>query len=332
VKLGAHVFLAFLLAGCDHTPPFTSTPEPPRGPLVPGVATRITYNLGADLQPRWLPDGSGFLYTVQRTDRPDRDRCFARMAFGGGAIVELICDRSPTTDDSIATFEWAAVDVDDRMGFVRTSSPVSPPTLAPRTVELRLGSTSDHIGRLVRAFPYTAPSGQVHQGLGWLQWLDAARVAYVAQDVSYAPLCPTCPPDTTRIGLEVMIADIATGAVQTMPGTAGANAIALAGSDTIYYTRESGTAIERRILSSGAVTVVHDFGTPVRDVTSGGGVLAAVTGPGDLWLVRPGSPPQLLTGPIPMLFAHPALSPDGRRLVVEGPAGDLPDLWLFEIP
>ena len=325
---------ALWLAGCDHTPPFTSSIPRPSGPLAPGFGSRITYNPAEDTRPRWLPDGSGFYYTAERNDRADGDQCLARMAPTGGAIVELICDRSPTTDDSIATFEWAAVDVDDRLAYVRSSTPVSPPTLAPRTVEIRLGNATDQNGQLIRAFPYTAPSGQVHQGVGWLQWLDANRVAYIAQQVTYAAPCPGCPPDTVRTGLEVVTLDVATGAVQIIPGTEGANSVALAGNDTIYYTRETGTVIERRILSSGAVAVVHDFGMSVRDVTAGGGLLAAVAGFGDLWLVRPGNPPQLFYANSSIIFARPALSPDGRRIVVEVQTltSDVPDLWLFEIP
>jgi hypothetical protein len=159
-------------------------------------------------------------------------------------------------------------------------------------------------------------------------------VAYIAQQVSYPAPCPGCPPDTVRTGLEVVTAEVATGTVQIIPGTEGANSVALAGSDTIYYTRESGTTIERRILSSGAVTVVHDFGMSVRDVTAGGGLLAVVAGFGDLWLVRPGNPPQLLYADTSIAFSRPALSPDGRRLVVEVETvmSNVPDLWLFEIP
>ena len=321
-----------LLAGCDHKPPFESSVAMPDAPFAPGVPIRLTYNPERDLQPRWLPDGSGFYYTVERNDRADRDQCLARMAGSGGAIVELICDRSHTTDDTISTFEWAAVDADERMAFVRTATPVVPPTLAPRTVELRLGSTSDRNGQLVRSFPYTASSGRIHQGLGWVQWLDPWHVMYVAQGVSYPSPCPGCPPDTVRVGLDVVVIDVATGTLQIVPGTDSANSVALAGSDTIYLTRESSGVIQRRVLSTGAVTIVHDFGIPIRDVTAGGGLLAAVNEFGGLWLLRPGTTPELLSGSLPMIFARPSLSPNGRRLVVEGIASGEPDLWLFEIP
>ena len=79
-----------ILAGCDHSEPFHSSVPAPGGPLTPGAPTRLTYNPERDLQPRWLPDGSGFYYTVERNDRDEPDQCLARMGANGGVIVALV--------------------------------------------------------------------------------------------------------------------------------------------------------------------------------------------------------------------------------------------------
>lgn len=321
------------LAGCDHSEPFPPQQPangPPRGG---GNPVRVSYNLGTDLRPTWLPDGSGFFYTLERMDRDDQDRCLARMNAGGGSVLEVICDRSATTDDSIGTFEWAAVSSDDRLAYLRASTPVSPPTLAPRTLELRLGTRAEPGGAVVRAFPHTASSGQVHQSFSFLQWLDASHLIYLAENVSYPSSCPGCPPDTLRTGLEVVTIDPATGTMEILPGTAGATSVALAGSDTVFYTLDTSAVIWRRVRSTGSVSIAHMFPDIVRDVTAGGGRLAAITGFGALWYLDPGGSPVQLEAPTPMPFRRPALAPDGRRLVVEGyPASTAADLWYFELP
>ena len=78
---------AVMPAGCTHDGPFVP------GVYSPGVApgagslVQLTYNAGVDLAPTWLPDGSGFFYTNERFDRPDRDRCLALLPALGGTIA-----------------------------------------------------------------------------------------------------------------------------------------------------------------------------------------------------------------------------------------------------
>jgi len=257
------------------------------------------------------------------------------MAQTGGTVLEQICDRSVTSDDSIATFESAAVAADARLAYVRAGTPLVPATIAPRTLELRLGTRAAPGGVTVQAFPHAAPSGRIHQSLAWLHWLDASRLVYLAEEVRYERPCSSCAVDTVRVGIEVVALDASTGVATIVPGTDSASSVAVAGSDTIYYTRLAANVVTRRVLSSGAVTTAHDFGEEVRDVTVGGGRLAAVTDTGLLWLVRPGSGATPLIAPGVAIFRRPALSPDGRRLVVEGYATStsrVGDLWLFELP
>ena len=320
-----------LLLGCDHTAPFDPPGAPDLGPRGAGNPVQVTYNLGTDLRPSWLPDGSAFFYSMERADR---DRCLALMPSSGGTVQDQICDRAPTSGDSIAAFESAALAPDGRLAYMRASAAVVPPTLVPLTLELRLGTRAAPSGVIVRAFPYTASSGRIHQGLEGLQWLDAERLVYVAEEVTYDRACGTCPVDTVRTGIEVVTLIPGTGTPVIVPGTDGATSVAVAGSDTIYYARASTTTIERRVLSSGVVTPVHGFGDGVRDVTAGGGRLVAVSGSGRLWLVQPGSGATELTAPAVTQFRRPALSPDGTRLVVEGYTflSRSADLWLFDLP
>ena len=326
------LIVALLLAGCDHTGPFPPQQPanaPPRGG---GNPVLVTYNLGTDLRPAWLPDGSGFFYTQERMDRADQDRCLVRMNEDGGSVLEAICDRSASTDDSIATFEWAAVSSDERLAYLRAGTPVSPPTLAPRTLELRLGTRTEPAGAAVRAFPYTASSGQMHQSFSFLQWIDASHLVYLAENVSYPAPCPGCAPDTVRTGLEIVTIEVGTGAMEILPGTAGATGVALSGSDTVYYTLDTSSTIWRRVRSTGGVSGAHTFPEVVMEVSAGGGRLAVVTGFGALWYVDPWGTVLQLEAPTPTFFRRPALSPNGRRLIVEGyTTSTAADLWLFQL-
>src|SRR5947199_248890 len=86
-------------------------PRAPAGPLGTGAALRLTYNPGTDLAPLWLPGGSGaggILYTAERVDRADHDRCFAILPPAGGAIERYVC-RTSAADDSVDVFENAAL-------------------------------------------------------------------------------------------------------------------------------------------------------------------------------------------------------------------------------
>ena len=341
---------ATLFAGCDHTPPFAGGAPPPLGPRGSGSPLRVTYNLGTDLRPIWQADGSGFVYAAQQVDRSDLDHCLARIAAAGGSVLQQICDGGPQGDDSITAFQAGAVTTAGALAYVRARAPLVPPTAAPLTLELRLGTLQSPDGVLLRAFPYTAPSGRLHEGLQWLQWLSPSRLVFLAERVAYEAACNGCPLDTLRIGLEVVTLDAPSGALTAVAGTDSATSVAAVGGDTIYYTRPDDSRVLRRVLSTGAVTVAFDFGsgTRVRDVTVAGARLAAVLGPGTLWVVDlPGGPPVELPMPGLTFFRRPALSPNGRRLVVEGyPAQQVPaggeavdtivsgsaDLWIFEVP
>jgi len=199
------------------------------------------------------------------------------------------------------------------MAYLRAGSPVSPPSLAHRTLELRLGTRAEPYGARVKAFPYTSPSGSVHQSFSFLQWLNATQLVYLGENLTYPQSS-----DTLRTGIEIVTIDATSGALTVVPGTTGATSVALAGSDVMYYTLDTSAVIWRRVLSSGVVSPAQAFPGIVRDVTAGGGRLAAITGFGGLWLIDPGVNGVQLFAPTLTYFLRPVLSPDGGGLVVEG--------------
>ena len=103
------LLLVASLAACEHSSPFHPGTYAPTGPLGSGSPLRLTYSPGQDLTPVWLPDGSGILYSRERVDRRDRDRCLARLPAGGGAITGELCDRIPAADDSTDAYQWPEI-------------------------------------------------------------------------------------------------------------------------------------------------------------------------------------------------------------------------------
>lgn len=349
------VALGALSAGCDHSVAPTYTPEQ-RGPLGAGNPVQVTYNPGADRRPAWLPDGSGYFYTRERLDRSDSDHCLGLLPAAGGVLRTEICEHSLTDSDSMQTFESAAAASDGRLAYVRAATSILPPSIAPATAEIRLGTLTRPQGAIVRTLPFVAPSGRSYQTVEWLQWLSASELVFLGEEVVYFRLCGSCPVDTLRNGLEVARIDPTIGVASVIPGTDFATSLAAVPGDSIYFTVAGEFNVRRKAISGGTPTSSYDFssvGVP-RDLSVASGRLVAVTGPGLLWLV------QLSSGAITplgqtrfILFKRPALSPNGSRLVVEGYpftvdtiripgvpgiAGldtivDLTgDLWLFDLP
>src|SRR5207249_1196068 len=178
--------LALAVSGCGHSTPFQSGDTRSNQPFSGGSPRRVTYNLGEDRAPAWLPDESGFVYSFERTDRPDHDRCLA----------------------------WL------------------PPDGAFR-----------HVAQL--------------------RWLGSDVLVYLAQRVGYVAPCRGCELDTVRTGVELATLDrsLPTPAPVVLPGTQNASSVAGGETaDVIYYTLSGDSRVFRRVLSSGADSVVHDFG------------------------------------------------------------------------
>jgi WD40-like Beta Propeller Repeat len=351
--------LVCLAFACTHDQPMSVgsfTPGGPRGGVVP---LQLTYNPGEDLGPVWLPDGSGFIYTMERLDRDDKDRCFVLMAAGGGSIEREICDRTPAADDSVDAYSAAAIAPDGRLAYVRaTASLAAGWSVAPHDQQLVLGTFADPfpVRMLLPSIPYTAPGGQVHQGVAQVRWLDDTSLVYVGQQVSYPAVCMSCVlRDTLASGLEIVRLNLGspTPVLHVLPGTAQASSVAVAGRDSLLFTVIADSRIFRLTLANDSVSVFHDFGSGniARDVQVAGGRALAVVGGninvtpdstvgpiqrdsgGTLVLVDPATGTETPIAPLSQ-FRHPALSPDGHRIVAESYVGGFrtTDLWLLEVP
>jgi hypothetical protein len=358
--------VALLAAACDHTSPFQPDPPTPAPPFTALFPRRLTFNVGDDRTPSWLPDGSGIIYSSERQDRPDHDRCLAVLPSEGGTVKAHFCRVDPIHADSTDLMEAPAVSSDGRIFFHQVVSRIGQQKLGSSA--LMLGSAEDPLHATpLRPLPYTAPNGRFHSSIRVPQWIGGDSLVYLAELLFYEG--STFFPDTFYTGVDVVLLDVsgATPVFNVVPGTDYASSVSPSDEPgVVYYTLGGDSRVFRRALTSGDVTVVHDFGAGniVRDVQVRGTSLVAVVGGsvlyrfedahgyvqrdegGDLAFVNLGSGGAALFATDSVLFRHPMISPEGNRVVVEvqpfapvhaEPQSDFnapnhrADLWLFEL-
>ena len=358
--------LTLLAAACDHTSPFRPEPPAPAPPFSSFFPRRLTFNVGDDRTPAWLPDGSGIIYSSERQDRQDHDRCLAVLPREGGTVQTRFCRVDPIHADSTDLMEAPAISSDGRIFFHQIVSWIGQQKLG--TSALMLGSAADPLrAARLRPLPYTAPNGRIHSSVRTPQWMAGDSLVYLAEQLFYEG--STFLPDTFYTGLDVVLLDLsgAAPAFNVLPGTDYASSVSLSDEPgVVYYTLGGDSRVFRRALASGDVTVVHDFGAGniVRDVQVRGTSLVAVVGRsvlyrfedahgyvqrdegGDLVFVDLGSGGAALFSTDSVLFRHPMISPDGSRVVVEvqpfapvhataesefNAPNHRADLWLFEL-
>ena len=333
------------LAACEHSWPAGPVSYGP-GPLPSrGTPAQLTYNPGQDRTPTWLPDGSGILYSMERLDRRDHDRCLARIPADGGQILGFSCAGTPQLEDSVDVLESPALGGAGRLAVVEASSPVGLGGFAPLRLELTLGTLVPSPPlTLVQQLPFTSSSGQQIDGVSHLSWLADGTLLLVGYRAAYLSVCDTCVTyDTLETGVELIRVTWAGAApsLQSLPATGGASSVTAGQGDTMYFTLNGDARLFRRSLSSGGDAVLRDFnGAVARDVAVGGQRLVAVVGGmvyyrtdqavgptqrdygGDLHMMNlAGSGDTVLGNSDPSMsiwFRHPAVSPDGHRLVAEG--------------
>jgi hypothetical protein len=341
------VLLVGLSLSCEHTTPFRPDVYTPDGPLAPGAITRLTYNPGQDVEPTWSAGGDTIVYTAERLDRPDHDRCLAFMPGRGGSVAHYRC-RTSAADDSLDVFEDATFGAGDSLAYMRASSNLALPPLAPETITLVAGTRS------VWSLPFTATWGTTYDALSHVAWLGSTRVAAIGERVTFPRPCRTCAVDTVRTGLDVLILDFggATTALTRLTGADSASSLAVsANRDTLYFTRDGDSRVYRHLLGGGQIDTLLDFGIGIaRDIAVSSGKLVAVVGGavsysvdsilggsqpdhgGALYLVSGGGAPAQIGDPA-WLFRRPALSPDGTSMVVAARNGAATaDIWLFQLP
>jgi hypothetical protein len=216
----------------------------------------------------------------------------------------------------------------------------------------------------VRSVPFTGPDGLFYVGVSHPRWLGETGIVFVAYAQEIVIPCGGCDAQVyTHPRTLFRVAAAPGGALVPVPGGAFATSVSAgATADEIYFTLAADTRIYHVRLSTGEQTVVHDFAADgiARDVHFGGGRLTAIAG-GKLQVVQaPVGPLQVAddgghlfllepaTGAVRRLtddtrwFRHPAISPDGTRLVGEGhtvllsgpdtTVNPRPDLWMYAAP
>jgi WD40 repeat protein len=353
-----------LTPACGHSSALEPDPYPPAPPFSQLLPRRLTFNIGDDRTPAWLPDGSAIIYSAEQMDRPDHDRCLSVLPAQGGTISDRYCQLDPIHDDSTDLMEAPAISREGRLLFRRVVSWVGQQKLG--LSNLMVGAAADPVRAApLRALPYTAPSGRLHSSITSPHWIGPDTVVYLAEQLFYEG--STFHPDTFTTGLEITLIDFSSDEprFETVPGTDYASGVDVSNDGTaLFYTLGGDSRVYQRDLASGVVSTLHDFGdsTIARDVQVRGRTLVAVVGRsvlyrfedahgfvqrdegGDLVTVDLGSAQVRRFGTDTVLFRHPALSPDGAWVVAETQPYDTvhhdvvsdftaqnhrADLWLF---
>jgi hypothetical protein len=362
----ATLSLMLVIAACEHSSPFRPESPQPAPPFSSHFPRRLTFNVGDDRTPSWLPDGTAIIYSSERQDRADHDRCLAVLPREGGTVHARFCRVDPIHADSTDLMEAPAISPEGRIFFHQVVSWIGQQKLGASA--LMLGSAENPLqAALLRPLPYTAPNGRIHSSVRTPQWIGGDSLIYLAEQLFYEG--STFYPDTFYTGLDVVLLDVSetTPVFNVIPGTEYASSASLSDEPGIvYYTLGGDSRVFRRALVSGDVAVVHDFGAGniVRDVQVRGTTMVAVVGRsvlyrfedahgyvqrdegGDLAFVDLGTGGAALFTTDTVLFRHPMISPDGTRVVVEvqpnAPVHAEPssefnatnhraDLWLFEL-
>lgn len=339
--------LAALAAACNHDKPFQPNSAAVDTTRTRGTDRQLTYNIGADVRPAWLSNGSGLLFAYEdlsRDSQPqlahqDTDLCLSQLPATGGTITREICGTTFGSHDSIDTFYEAAEYSDGRLLYDRESSIAT--SIPPVEAALVLSTMADPSKyTTVRTYPYPAPNGKIHFGISDVHWLSSTSAIYLAQQVFYLLSCSGCPIDTVRSGIELVKVDLSspTPTLSIVPNSQDASSVTVSQPDGgVYFTRNGDSRVFSLDIVTGAVTIVHDFGLLgiARDVEVVGNRMIAVVGgrinygvdptvgllqrdvAGQLWEV------DIATGnaaALPVngrLFRRPALSPAGNQVAAE---------------
>ena len=341
------VLSLLLVAGCRHSEPPASGGGDLELPFEVSEPIRLTYSAGFDRGPSWSTEPGRIVYVF------DRDRtstglpksCVGDLAASGGSRGWEVCDEGAARRDTSTTAEWPARRSDGAVAFIRRRW--SPYGISPYFSDLALHPAGEgQAARTIIPIPYySSPTARTHQGISHLQWLDATHLLYLALGVIRSLN------DNVETGLEIVIltpADSLAG-VTVVPGTLYASSVDVGeNNDTIYYTMGGDSRVYRRTLSTGVVETVADFGALgiARDVKVRAGRLVAVVGGnvsfgphanlgmaqydygGPIYSVGISSWTPTLVTQSDALYRHPALAPDGSRVVAERNF----DLWSIVLP
>ena len=359
-KTGVHSLRSLLaslglLAACSHQDPFPSGDPAPNGPRGSGPPIQLTLSTGEDRSPSWRADGSGFDYALAREEGPPGDRCLGGMAAAGGTRTITKC-LTVADSDTVRALGPVAAGPGNLVAWLDARG--LKVHKVPDRESIRIGTLApSDTGIEVRTFPYLASSGNLHATATSLAWLSPTLLAYIGTDRFLIGPCNGCKLDTVLVARDAVLLDLSTSpaGLTILPNTAEATSVAAATDGlSLYFTRAGDTRVYQRVLATGAETMVHDFaGGIARDLSVQGAALTAVVGGRVSYGVDPVIGARqidsggalirldLTTGnelpvPVPGLWVqHPALSPDGQTVIVEGLDSLQPrlsDLWLVPLP
>jgi len=332
---------ACLSAACSHSDSFTN-PQGTDLPFDAGPPARLTLNGAHDGHAAWLADGEGIVYSSQQLDREDADVCLAELPPTGGSQRRLVCD-IPGGESTTDAVQWPAPASDGRIALLSAGNGGIGGT-SPVLLDIGMAPGLDALEpETVRILPLTPTGGVQQDYAGYLRWLTETRLVYVGQRFRPLRACPdvSCPLDTLLYGTEVTLLQLADGPTTAIaiPGTAEATGVAaIEDGRSILYTLANDSRVYRRVLSSGEVTVFHDFGPSgtARDVHAAGGRVAAIVGGRVAYGLHPTMGPtqwdsggvlhlldldgegEVILETALRLYRRPAVSPDGSRVVAEG--------------
>lgn len=352
------------LAACSHELP----PEPGTSDVdtIPdaGPPERLTLNRGKDATPAFTPDGRAIWYAWERLDRTDRDLCLGMLPVTGGTRTREVCHPTAAANpDSVNWYTYPAPHPDGRrIAWLRISALRSASEGGHGEVVLAEIARLDDPSRLSRLsiFPFQVAQGSTrhfHVQPVALQWANDSTLVYVgtlvtafsanglAQDTFYSG---------REIGTLTLSGDTALNGF--VPGTEEASGVTLAPDGSLYFTLKGDGRVYRTTLAGTAIDTVFDFGPGAvgtfdfaRDPVYIDGAIYAVVGGdisneyypnipeklqhdggGELWRVDSAGPTLLDNV---YRWRRPAISPDGRTLVIEGrdPVSGVTDLYLLRI-
>lgn len=324
--------LVLLGTGCAHGEPFATDDFRTHVPFQDTDPARLTLSEFPDVDPAWLPDGAGFLYSYTHTESPERDRCLGIIPRSGGQRVREICRRSLADRDTVDVLDLPAVSAGGRLAYRRSAA-----TLFggfPEHTELVAGTLDDPFGGpLLRRLPFTGPDGRFYVNILQPGWVGESGLVFLAQVEEIVSPCPGCDPDVVLVnaGVVHLLAD-GSGTVTPIAGTETATSVAVEADGSLLLTREGDTRVFRRSLGTGEETVVYDAAPalPAALSAAGGRILAQVGG--GLHVVNPGT--GMVTEIGSAGLANAVLHPDGSLIVGEvfDPETFDSDLWRLTLP
>lgn len=344
-RRAARCLIAAALTACTHGEPFTPPAHDEDQPLnTVAFPVRLTYNRGHDQDVSWLPDGSGFLYSFEHYRYREGDWCIGEMPATGGRLRWTMCADTPSSLDSVDAFLAPSAGPGALLAYVHQSAP--PARLGPTIHELLVIERGrPEVPIISMPIPYTIPGQPVHSGISQIRWLDSAAFAYRADLVGHPNR------DTVRSGRAVVLITMSalTYTRTVVPRTRYATSVAVLGSDEIAYTRGAESVVYAWSRAHDTTRVLWDFGGGIaRGLSIAGNRLVAVVGGLASFVFSPAFQDSILldnggsirvvdlaTGDVGVIdqfsfYRHPALSPDGRTLIVENPAR-AQDLFRFEL-